>query len=58
MTDKKDGKNWGGKRQGAGRKHSETKSVMVRMTADQHEKFKELGGSAWLQATIEKENRK
>lgn len=46
---------WGGKREGAGRKAEDKKSVIVRMTPEQHEKFKRLGGSAWLQEVIEKE---
>ena len=44
---------WGGKREGAGRKRSNTKPVVVRLTDEQHEKLKELGGSAWLQKTIQ-----
>ena len=50
---KKDNSNWGGKREGAGRKRSNTKPVVVRLTDEQHEKLKELGGSAWLQKTIQ-----
>lgn len=50
---KKDNSNWGGKREGAGRKRSNTKPVVVRLTDEQHEKLKELGGSAWLQSVIE-----
>ena len=46
---------WGGKREGAGRKFNEnkTKSVIVRITPAQHEKFKELGGSNWLQDRLD-----
>lgn len=46
---------WGGKREGAGRRPVDTKSVVVRLTPDQHKKFKQLGGSQWLQGVIDKE---
>lgn len=50
-------KTWGGKREGAGRKPSNTKTVWVRLTDEQHEKLKKLGGSTWLQNVIEKESK-
>ena len=43
---------WGGKRLGAGRKAIGTKEVRVRLTESQHEIFKTLGGSKWLQDMI------
>lgn len=46
---------WGGKREGAGRKSMNSKQVLVRMTQEQHEAFKKLGGSAWLQKTVEQQ---
>ena len=49
------GKTWGGKREGAGRKSMNSKQVLVRMTQEQHEAFKKLGGSAWLQKTVEQQ---
>lgn len=45
-------KTWGGKREGAGRKPSNTKTAWVRLTAEQKERFKKLGGSAWLQSKL------
>ena len=50
-------KTWGGNREGAGRKPTNTKTVWVRLTDEQHEKLKKLGGSAWLQNVIEKESK-
>ena len=51
MTEKK----LGGKREGAGRKTSNTKNVWVRLTDEQHDKLRKLGGSAWLQKTVEQQ---
>lgn len=48
-------KTWGGKREGAGRKTSNTKNVWVRLTDEQHDKFRTLGGSAWLQSKLNHE---
>ena len=48
-------KTWGGKREGAGRKPSNTKTAWVRLTSEQKEKFKKLGGSAWLQSKLNHE---
>lgn len=39
----------GGKREGAGRKEAGTKSVVVRLTEEQHVTLKKLGGSSWIQ---------
>ena len=44
---------WGGKREGAGRKRSNTKPVILRLTETQHETLKNLGGSAWIQKTLD-----
>lgn len=46
-------KTWGGKREGAGRKTSNTKNVWVRLTDEQHDKLRTLGGSAWLQNKLD-----
>lgn len=46
-------KTWGGKRAGAGRKTSNTKNVWVRLTDEQHDKLRTLGGSAWLQNRLD-----
>ncbi len=47
----------GGKREGAGRKAVDgvknTVCVMVSLTQEHHEKFKKLGGSAWLRSIID-----
>lgn len=43
---------WGGKREGAGRPEAGTKAVVVRLTDEQHETLKKLGGSAWLQEKL------
>lgn len=43
----------GGKREGAGRKTSDTYDIKVRLTATQHETLKNLGGSAWLQKELD-----
>lgn len=40
---------WGGKREGAGRPEAGTKAVVVRLTDEQHETLKNLGGSSWIQ---------
>lgn len=40
---------WGGKREGAGRPEAGTKAVLVRLTNEQHETLKNLGGSSWIQ---------
>ena len=40
---------WGGKREGAGRPEAGTKAVVVRLTNEQHETLKKLGGSSWIQ---------
>ena len=39
----------GGQRIGAGRKNAGTKAVLVRLTDEQHETLKKLGGSCWIQ---------
>ena len=39
----------GGQRIGAGRKNAGTKAVLVRLTDEQHETLKKLGGSSWIQ---------
>lgn len=39
----------GGKREGAGRREAGTKYVMIRLSPEQHEALKQLGGSAWIQ---------
>ena len=44
----------GGKREGAGRKTSDTYDIKVRVNATQHETLKNLGGSAWLQKELDK----
>lgn len=44
---------WGGKREGAGRPEAGTKAVVVRLTDEQHETLKNLGGSAWIQKTLD-----
>ncbi|HIT95584.1 MAG TPA: hypothetical protein IAC45_00700 [Candidatus Aphodousia faecavium] len=44
---------WGGKREGAGRKVSSTKSVIIRLSETQHQTLKDMGGSAWLQKLID-----
>ena len=41
----------GGKRAGAGRKPSGRHDVRVRLTPEEHEVFKRLGGSNWLAPT-------
>ena len=43
----------GGKREGAGRKPADTFDTKVRLTATQRETLKNLGGSAWLQKTLD-----
>lgn len=43
---------WGGKREGAGRPEAGTKAVVVRLTDEQHETLKTLGGSAWIQKAM------
>ena len=42
----------GGKREGAGRPEAGTKAVVVRLTGEQHETLKKLGGSVWLQEKL------
>lgn len=44
---------WGGKRENAGRKHAGNVQVTVRMTPEQRETLKALGGSEWLQNQID-----
>lgn len=44
----------GGKREGAGRKPSDTFDTKVRLTVTQRETLKNLGGSAWLQKELDK----
>ena len=44
----------GGKREGAGRKPSDTFDTKVRLTATQRETLKNLGGSSWLQKELDK----
>lgn len=48
----KDFETRGGKREGAGRKPSDTYDIKVRLTATQHETLKKLGGSVWLQEKL------
>ena len=48
----KDFETRGGKREGAGRKSSDTHDIKVRLTDKQHETLKTLGGSNWLQETM------
>lgn len=43
---------WGGKREGAGRPEAGTKAVVVRLTDEQHETLKNLGGSSWIQKAM------
>lgn len=42
----------GGQRIGAGRKNAGTKAVLVRLTDEQHETLKCLGGSSWIQKAM------
>lgn len=44
----------GGARKGAGRKPAGTRYVHVRLTPEQHKLFGRLGGSAWMQKTLER----
>ncbi len=44
----------GGARKGAGRKPAGTRYVHVRLTPEQHTLFSRLGGSAWMQQTLER----
>jgi len=44
----------GGARKGAGRKPAGTRYVHVRLTLEQHKLFSRLGGSAWMQQTLER----
>lgn len=58
MKKSKDGdckviKKRGGARAGAGRPKANTHDVYIRLTDEQHRKFKELGGSAWLQHVLQ-----
>lgn len=46
--------NWGGKREGSGRKATGTKNVKVRLTSEQHKTLRDLGGSSWLQKELDK----
>lgn len=48
----KDFETRGGKREGAGRKPSDTYDIKVRLTTTQHETLKKLGGSIWLQEKL------
>ena len=48
----KDFETRGGKREGAGRKPSDTYDIKVRLTTTQHETLKKLGGSSWLQEKL------
>ena len=43
----------GGKRAGAGRKPSGRHDVRVRLTPEEHEVFKRLGGSNWLAVKLQ-----
>lgn len=43
----------GGQRIGAGRKNAGTKAVLVRLTDEQHETLKNLGGSSWIQKAMD-----
>lgn len=44
---------WGGKRENAGRKPAGNVQVTVRMTPEQRETLRALGGSEWLQNQID-----
>lgn len=44
---------WGGKRENAGRKPAGNVQVTVRMTPEQRETLKALGGSEWLQNQVD-----
>lgn len=44
---------WGGAREGAGRKPSGTSQIAVRMTPDEHETFKIIGGTNWLRQAMQ-----
>lgn len=44
---------WGGAREGAGRKPSGTSQIAVRMTPDEHETFKIIGGTTWLRQAMQ-----
>jgi len=51
-------KKHGGDREGAGRKEGSTKpdkkeSITVRLTLEQREKLKELGGAKWIRQKID-----
>jgi len=46
--------NRGGKRKGAGRPIAGTSRVEVRLTPDEREHLKRLGGTAWVRAQIQK----
>lgn len=43
----------GGARPGAGRKRLGTKNVLVKLNDGQHQTFKKLGGSVWLQRRLD-----
>lgn len=44
----------GGKRKGAGRPPTGTEYAKIRLTPEQREKLKRLGGSAWIREQIQK----
>ena len=46
--------NHGGARKGAGRPTSNTHEVTIRLTKDEHEKLKQLGGSKWIRSQLKK----
>lgn len=43
----------GGSRQGAGRPKTDTKSVMIRLSPDEHRKLQVLGGSAFIKKILQ-----
>ena len=47
-------KTHGGARKGAGRPTADTHEVTIRLTRDEHEKLKKLGGSKWVRVQIAK----
>lgn len=54
MSESRNDAGWGGARPNAGRKPGvEKRTVQIRLTAEQHEKLKKLGGSKWIAEQIE-----
>lgn len=48
----------GGRREGAGRKPAGTKAVMIRLTPEQQQTLRHIGGSTWIQNTLKEINMK